>query len=71
MDIPCEVCGLTAGGLEALAEHLVAEAAASDGAHVMWLNRSVTKYQVDAVELAALLRRRAEGRPTVGERVNR
>jgi hypothetical protein len=67
----CEVCGVTVGGLDALAEHLVTEARASDGAHIMWLNRGVTKYQVEAAELAVLLRHRDERRPTGEERVKR
>jgi hypothetical protein len=56
------VCGVTAATDEenaaaALASHLIAEADASDGRHVMWLNRTVTKHRVDAGELADLLAR--------------
>jgi hypothetical protein len=37
--------------MDALAEHLVLEAGRSDVAHVMWLNRNVTKHRVAADEL--------------------
>ena len=39
----------------ALARHLIAAAEASDVAHVMWLNRNVTKHRLGAEDLAALL----------------
>jgi hypothetical protein len=48
-------------GVDALAEHLVVEAGQSDIAHVMWLNRNVTKHRVAAAELAVLLRGQNEG----------
>jgi hypothetical protein len=67
----CAVCTLTVGGFEALAEHFVAEAAGSDIAHVMWLNRSVTKHRVAPTELAVLLRRQAQGSATGEEQVRR
>ena len=44
-----------------MAEHLVALADASDGRHVMWLNRNVTKQAVDADELRRLLAGGAAG----------
>jgi hypothetical protein len=48
----CPVCGNEVGDL---AGHLVARAGRSDGQHIMWLNRNVTKKAVDAEELARLL----------------
>jgi hypothetical protein len=70
-DSVCPVCGAAPGSVEALAEHLVAEADASDIAHVMWLNRNVTKYQVAAGELTVLLRRFAAHGPSGAGRVAR
>jgi hypothetical protein len=67
----CAVCGVIVDGIEALAEHLVAEAAGSDIAHVMWLNRTVTKHRVAPAELAVLLRRQGEGRATGSNQVAR
>jgi hypothetical protein len=55
----------------ALARHLVDEAAGSDVAHVMWLNRNVTKRRVNVDELARLLAARASGEPSNEERVRR
>jgi len=57
----CPVCGLSVEDLDALAVHLVEEAGRSDVAHVMWLNRKVTKHRVDAARLAALLAQYADG----------
>jgi hypothetical protein len=52
----CPVCGVESGeGSRGLAAHLVERAACSDGAHVMWLNRNVTKERVGVEKLAALL----------------
>jgi hypothetical protein len=68
----CPVCGTaTAGGAPALAAHLVEQADKSDGAHVMWLNRNVTKHQTGAVELAALLLAWASATPSEQDRVKR
>lgn len=67
----CAVCGAAGDGFAALADHFVAEAADSDVAHVMWLNRNVTKFEVDSAQLAALLRDYAEGRPMGRDRVAR
>jgi hypothetical protein len=68
----CPVCGTaTAGGAPALAAHLVEQADKSDGAHVMWLNRTVTKHQTGAVELAALLLAWASATPSEQDRVKR
>jgi hypothetical protein len=67
----CAVCQTTVDGIDGLAEHLVVEADRSDVAHVMWLNRSVTKHRVAAAELAVLLRRRSEGLATGEDRVGR
>jgi hypothetical protein len=52
-------------GIDGLAEHLVQEAGRSDVAHVMWLNRNVTKHRVTAAELAVLLREQATGEERV------
>jgi hypothetical protein len=53
----CPVCGVILVGVGWLprAEHLVAEADASDARHVMWMNRNVTKHRTPAPELATLL----------------
>ena len=50
-----------------LAEHFVALADESDGSHIMWLNRNVTKKAVDAEQLARLL----AGDATSTERIRR
>jgi hypothetical protein len=71
MESVCAVCGRTADTLQVLADHFIAEAAASDIRHVMWLNRNVTKYQVGAPELTALLGRWAARLPTAADRVQR
>jgi hypothetical protein len=63
----CPVCGIVADDLEALASHLVECADASDGRHVMWLNRSATKYRTSAADLELLL---ADGAPS-SDRVKR
>ncbi len=70
----CPVCGMTVAigrPPRALADHLVEQAGASDGAHVMWLNRNVTKYRTGATELAGLLGTWASTRSTGQERVKR
>lgn len=69
--LACAVCGASADGFGGLAAHFVAQADGSDVAHVMWLNRHVTKFEVDPETLAGMLRRHAEGRPTGGDRVAR
>jgi hypothetical protein len=67
----CPVCGGPVAHVDALALHLVEQAEASDGAHVMWLNRQVTKHRTDAAHLAELLRGLAAGRPSGEDRVGR
>ena len=67
----CAVCGVAADGYGGLADHFVGAAADSDVAHVMWLNRNVTKFEVDSAQLAELLQGYAEGRPTGRDRVAR
>jgi len=67
----CEVCGAPVGGFTELAAHLVDEAGRSDVAHVMWLNRVVTKRRVPVAELESLLRLRASGAGTGEARVGR
>lgn len=57
----CPVCGRAVGDAPGLAAHLIDEAERSDGAHVMWLNRHVTKHRTDPAELAELLVRWSEG----------
>ncbi|MGH9124992.1 MAG: C2H2 type zinc finger domain-containing protein [Acidimicrobiales bacterium] len=69
--IACGVCGATTHGFGGLAEHFLSQADQSDVAHVMWLNRHVTKFEVDPATLAEMLSRYAEGRPTGGDRVAR
>jgi len=67
----CPVCAAPAPDLEALAAHLVERAEASDGRHVMWLNRRVTKHRVSAEELAPLLAGALSGRTVGSQRVRR
>jgi hypothetical protein len=62
--VTCPVCG---GDVVDLAEHFVALADVSDGRHIMWLNRNVTKKAVEAEELARLL----AGEATSTERLRR
>jgi hypothetical protein len=59
------------GDVEALASHLVELAEASDGAHVMWLNRCVTKHRISATELIPLLASALTGGDTSNDRVTR
>jgi hypothetical protein len=67
----CPVCGVSVEDLDQLAVHLVGGAESSDIAHVMWLNRNVTKHRVDAARLAVLLQRFADGESAGEERVAR
>lgn len=60
----CPVCSDEVANL---AEHFVALANQSDGRHIMWLNRNVTKKAVDAEQLARLL----AGDATSTERIRR
>lgn len=74
-ELRCPVCEqvLAAGGYLALGEHFVALAERSDGQHIMWLNRRVTKHRTDAPALAGLLKMfLEEGRsPSTTQRVER
>jgi hypothetical protein len=54
-----------------VAAHLVERAEASDGDHVMWLNRHVTKLRVAAADLEPLLAEVLAGGGRAGDRVNR
>ena len=65
------MCGAAAGDAATLARHLVDEAEASDVAHVMWLNRHVTKERTDIAALTPLLARWAEGAAADAARVRR
>jgi hypothetical protein len=65
------VCGLSVEDPGGLAVHLVGEAEGSDIAHVMWLNRNVTKHRVDAARLAVLLEQYASGGPVDEDRLAR
>ena len=67
----CEVCGEWMDALGDLAVHLIDRAGASDAAHVMWLNRNVTKRREDAIQLATLLQARTDGRQVDTDRVAR
>lgn len=69
--VPCPVCGLTAADLGAVASHLVERAEASDGAHVMWLNRHVTKHRTSPALLAPELAAVLAGESPPGDRVVR
>jgi hypothetical protein len=67
----CPVCGTPTSDALALARHLVAAADASEGRHVMWLNRNVTKHRASAVELEPLLRAALDGSAPAEGRVRR
>jgi hypothetical protein len=67
----CPVCGAETAGVDAMARHLVERATVSDGSHVMWLNRKVTKHRVPAAELAILLEAVLAGRRPPAPRVPR
>lgn len=67
----CPVCGLAVEDLGSLAAHLVGEAERSDIAHVMWLNRNVTKHRVGVAQLAALLEQYGDGGLVGDDRVPR
>lgn len=53
--VACPVCGMAPTDLAGLASHLVERAEASDGPHVMWLNRNATKHRTSATDLELLL----------------
>ncbi len=67
----CPACGRPTGDVSALARHLVGMAEASDGTHVMWLNRHVTKHRTTADGLEKLLAPLVDGGPPPAERVRR
>jgi hypothetical protein len=67
----CPVCSITVGSVEDLASHLVEEAEASDGRHVMWLNRHATKYRMSPSELAPVLAAALAGEGPSADRVPR
>ena len=69
--VACPVCGIASGDLGALASHLVERADASDGRHVMWLNRYATKYQTSAADLELLLPAALAGEGPSGDRIQR
>ena len=69
--VACPVCGESWGTGLGLAEHFVALAETSDGAHIMWLNRRVTKHRLDAPSLAPLLMTALSGTAPVADRVER
>ncbi|HWO94016.1 MAG TPA: C2H2 type zinc finger domain-containing protein [Dehalococcoidia bacterium] len=72
-DLSCPVCLMTfrEGDYHALAAHVSQEADRSDGKHIMWLNRNVTKLRTDPSTLAELLKRYLEGGTTGAERIVR
>jgi hypothetical protein len=53
--VACPVCATSADDLGTLAVHLVERAEASDGRHVMWLNRNATMQRTSAADLTVLL----------------
>ena len=69
--IPCPVCGTAAADLAALSAHFISQAEASEGNHVMWLNRHVTKFQSSAADLEPLLADVLGGGDPAGDRVHR
>jgi hypothetical protein len=64
----CPVCAQPVPDLDALTAHFVQLADASDGPHVMWLNRNVTKFRLAADDLGPLLRAALAGEKPPGER---
>jgi hypothetical protein len=69
--VGCPVCGLAADDVRGLASHLVEQAEASEGRHVMWLNRNVTKHRSSPDELEPLLAETLRGEGPYGDRVKR
>lgn len=69
--VVCPVCSAHAPDVAALASHLVEQAECSDDAHVMWLNRHVTKHRMSPAALEPLLREERAGGGSSGERVAR
>ena len=69
--VACPVCATVADDLGTLAVHLVERAEASDGRHVMWLNRNATKHRTSARELERLLTASPPGASPAGDRVKR
>ena len=67
----CPVCGLPVEDACSLAAHLIGEAERSDIAHVMWLNRNVTKHRAGVAQLAALLEQYGGGGLSGEDRVAR
>jgi pyrroloquinoline-quinone synthase len=55
----CPTCGtgFDPNDFDALGKHFYAEALRSDGRHVMWLNRNITKNKTDAKALSGLFER--------------
>jgi pyrroloquinoline-quinone synthase len=55
----CPTCGTGFGSndFNALGKHFYAEALRSDGRHVMWLNRNITKNKTDATALSGMFER--------------
>ncbi len=51
----CPVCKYQVTDLHHLAVHLFDKAQVSDGQHIMWLNRNLTKFQVPVEKLHKLL----------------
>jgi hypothetical protein len=67
----CPACGTSTTDVAELARHLVKQAEMSDGKHVMWLNRYVTKHRTTAPALEELLRHLLAGGPPAAARVRR
>lgn len=69
--VVCPVCSLEVPDLAALASHLVGQAERSDDAHVMWLNRRVTRHRTSPADLERLLREELTGGGSSADRVAR
>ncbi|HWG72468.1 MAG TPA: C2H2 type zinc finger domain-containing protein [Acidimicrobiales bacterium] len=69
--VACPVCGTAREDLAALASHLVESAEASDGRHVMWLNRNATKHRISAAGLQLLLGPALAGDRLSSDRIKR
>ncbi|MDA8309926.1 MAG: DUF5810 domain-containing protein [Actinomycetota bacterium] len=69
--VVCPVCALGVADVGGLAVHLVDAAERSEVAHVMWLNRHVTKRRMPPSELEKLLDERTAHGSSASDRVAR
>ncbi len=67
----CPICECQVTDLHQLAVHLFNKAQVSDGQHIMWLNRNLTKFQVPVEKLYKLLEQSGFGKPNNQDVVTR